>query len=840
MIRIEKLNKTYDRLRRTRNKVLHDISLTLPDTGFVCIVGASGCGKTSLLNAVGGLDSFDNGRISAGDTTVTRSGSMKMEQERNRSFGYIFQNYYLLSEHSVGYNIYLGLHSSGLSHKEKLSRVKEALSEVDMERYVNRIVGELSGGQPQRVAIARALARRPRVIFADEPTGNLDESNTVNICTLLRKISRHSLVVMVTHEDRIARFFADRIITLEDGRVKSDSEVTAREDYSENGGKAIYTGDYSEERADSENVRLRVLKEEGTEPVDLTVVIGKDKIIIKLDSEQSVSCLGLEELPKLIEGKRPVLSIEEMDKDAENERYSRPSEQDKKKHKSSLRLSMLITEAGNIIRSAKKKNVGRSFFLMAMTALTILSVSDYLTISSIDPEDFIVNDSHIISVKVERGKYLDIGDGTGKSELTKITDSVRKKLTEKFPDATLIPAIPREIHYSAKVFSQYDNIKIDFTRNSFVPLEYLDESSIIHGRAPRHIGEIVIDRWVLDAVMRSEGIIQNSIDDITYFIGKKLSFEKVAYSPKIVGICDSGEPSIYIDKNAFVSFGSSENEVISLSDLKKVLPGVYDDVFIPGDGCIAVHGNAKGPSVRVGGLFYTTMSGTQLEIIALISNTRLDAKYIVSDATMEALLNHSLSVSNGINIYCKDKDAVKEYINGELKEEFIVTEHSPDEQEDIIGEKVIITIRDRYEEQYNAYVEASTPKVDARTVIITTVILISAMMLYLLSRSHVVERMGMVAVYRLLGIPKRKLLSIFSIECILLSLRSSLPASVLTYIVITVLTALPEIGVDMILPVEAAAAVYGIIVVFHLIVTAIPLLRLLSLPPARLATKYDF
>ena len=217
MIRVEHLNKTYERARAGDRRVLKDISFTLPDKGFVCILGPSGCGKTSLLNAVGGLDRFDNGTITAGDTTVSRYGTGAYEDKRNRNFGYIFQNYYLLDEHTVGYNIYLGLHSLELSHREKIARIRSALKAVEMDRYIHRRVCDLSGGQQQRVAIARALARRPRVIFADEPTGNLDEANTMNICTLLRKASRDSLVIMVTHEERIANFFADRIIRLDHG-----------------------------------------------------------------------------------------------------------------------------------------------------------------------------------------------------------------------------------------------------------------------------------------------------------------------------------------------------------------------------------------------------------------------------------------------------------------------------------------------------------------------------------------------------------------------------------------------------------------------------------------------
>ena len=289
MIRIEKLNKTYDRGRKGDRRVLKDVSFELPDKGFVCILGPSGCGKTSLLNAIGGLDAFDNGTLATQSVAVHRYGTRAYNAERNRNFGYIFQNYYLLDNHSVAYNVYLGLHSLDLSHREKLQRVRQALQAVDMERYIRRKVSDLSGGQQQRIAIARALARRPRVIFADEPTGNLDDANTRNICTLLRKASKDSLVVMVTHEEHIARFFADRIITLDQGRIAEDTTQWNRSSLSLGSDKVLYSGDYQEHSQESDGVQLRLLRTEDAPPVTLTVVAMKDRVVIKLDDGRAVT-----------------------------------------------------------------------------------------------------------------------------------------------------------------------------------------------------------------------------------------------------------------------------------------------------------------------------------------------------------------------------------------------------------------------------------------------------------------------------------------------------------------------------------------------------------------------
>ena len=151
MIKVDNLRKVYDKGTKQENEVLHNLSFQLPDTGFVCILGSSGSGKTSLLNAIGGLDTFEGGTITTENTEIRSSLSKEMELERNANFGYIFQNYYLLTEHSVAYNVLLGMHSLDISYEEKLKRVKEALKRVDMLRYRKRPVGELSGGDRKSV-----------------------------------------------------------------------------------------------------------------------------------------------------------------------------------------------------------------------------------------------------------------------------------------------------------------------------------------------------------------------------------------------------------------------------------------------------------------------------------------------------------------------------------------------------------------------------------------------------------------------------------------------------------------------------------------------------------------
>ena len=196
MIEIKSLNKTYG-VGNSRVHAVRDASLTLPDHGIVAIFGKSGCGKTTLLNLIGGLDTAQSGTVTIDGERITPDSS----EARNRHIGYIFQNYNLSKSMTVWENVALSLRLCGVSDEATVeARTKAALQSVDMEQYKNRLPDSLSGGQQQRVAIARALVKNPRLILADEPTGNLDEQNTVMVMDLLRQVAKDHLVLLVTHD----------------------------------------------------------------------------------------------------------------------------------------------------------------------------------------------------------------------------------------------------------------------------------------------------------------------------------------------------------------------------------------------------------------------------------------------------------------------------------------------------------------------------------------------------------------------------------------------------------------------------------------------------------------
>ena len=228
MIQISNLNKFYKSRRRKMHHALKDIHLVLPDKGLVFVLGKSGSGKSTLLNLIGGLDSATFGNIVVDGNDISTLTEAQFVDYRNSCIGFIFQDHHLIDDLTLRQNIQLVLDLRHIKGQELVSR---ALEQVGLAGYEDRYPRELSGGERQRVAIARAIVKRPRIILADEPTGNLDGKNAEEVMRILKQLSRDCLVLTVSHNTSEVYAHADRIIELSEGQIISD--VTRNPDYPE-------------------------------------------------------------------------------------------------------------------------------------------------------------------------------------------------------------------------------------------------------------------------------------------------------------------------------------------------------------------------------------------------------------------------------------------------------------------------------------------------------------------------------------------------------------------------------------------------------------------------------
>lgn len=202
---------------------LDNVSLSFRDNEFVAILGPSGSGKTTMLNVIGGLDHFDSGDLLIDGISTKDFHDRDWDAYRNNRIGFVFQSYNLIPHQTILENVELALTLTGVGHAERRQRAREALEKVGLGEHMNKRPSQLSGGQMQRVAIARALINDPEIMLADEPTGALDSTTSVQVMDLLKDVARDRLVIMVTHNPELAYQYATRIVNLADGKITDDS-----------------------------------------------------------------------------------------------------------------------------------------------------------------------------------------------------------------------------------------------------------------------------------------------------------------------------------------------------------------------------------------------------------------------------------------------------------------------------------------------------------------------------------------------------------------------------------------------------------------------------------------
>ena len=225
MIKIINLTKIF-RTESVQTTALNEVSLEISQGEFVAIMGPSGCGKSTLLNMIGLLDNPTSGELWFMDQEVSRYSENDRTDLRNGNLGFVFQSFNLIDELTVFENVELPLLYAGVSTRERVKRVNEALERMQIAHRTEHYPQQLSGGQQQRVAIARAIVTNPRIILADEPTGNLDSTNGNEVMNLLKELNHDgATVVMVTHSEENARE-AERIIRMMDGYTLTESKNT--------------------------------------------------------------------------------------------------------------------------------------------------------------------------------------------------------------------------------------------------------------------------------------------------------------------------------------------------------------------------------------------------------------------------------------------------------------------------------------------------------------------------------------------------------------------------------------------------------------------------------------
>jgi len=819
MIKTINLNKYYNAGKSNEIHVINDVSLDFPDTGFVSLLGPSGCGKTTLLNAISGLDKVKSGKIIVGQIEMKKYNFNKWDDIRTKKIGYIFQNYLLLPELSVYRNLELVLKMLNVPNDKIEERIEYALKAVKMERFKKRKASQLSGGQMQRVAIARALVKSPKVIIADEPTGNLDESNTTQIMNILRKISRECLVVLVTHEPRLANFYSDRIIKLADGKIVEDYANKSSDSFEFSEDRNLYLKEYNKDEVLKENLNIEYFFKDKPKSTKIKIIYEKDVIYISADSEKAkIKFIDSENEIKILDQKKPTIKIEDFDEfDYHLEKLPENSLKSAIKFKEAFKMGFQ-----HLLSFSRKQKM--FLFAFALIAIfVVISVINFSSLYIVDKKDYVYNDKNIISIDSK-----DIDVDYQKLMLIKSELGISGYIDGLCNPSNYFDGIKLDFFSQTEhKISKLTNDGMEF--GNIVFLDNINPNDIKYGSMPTDYKGIVIDKWILDVMMEKGDLSNTGLVDYTDLIGQNISLDYLSSSvfltddglyfqfPVVIsGISDCGGPVVFIDKELLYVTELFADEEIFVTSNSLRLPEIEladNEIYLSETHVLSHPVNStytfQGEDYIVKGHFLYESEAENLD-------------YIVNDANVEKIYINSIlnrqSPNNkiGINFYAP---------NVKIAEQKLLEEG--------------ITFSLPYEDDINTFNESRALDVSVSLTTLVVMLSASSIILYFLMRSSVMLRINQIGTYRAIGAKKRDMYKIFFSEIVLITSVSSLIGFL--FISLTIWNVSRNVVFSTLITYPWYVALITILFIFlvNILAGLFPVFRLMRLTPTQIITKYD-
>lgn len=814
MIKIEKANKYFNKGKKNQIHVINNTTLEFGKTGLVALLGHSGSGKTTLLNSIGGLDKINKGKIYVNCQKITRRTSHKVDKIRNLNIGYIFQDYKLLDNMTVFENIAIALKMIGIKDKKEIKkRVDYVLESVNMYRYRNRLASMLSGGERQRVGIARAIVKNPNIIIADEPTGNLDSKNSLEIMNIIKAISKDKLVILVTHEVELAKFYASRIIEIVDGKVEKDYENTEEKDLDYRLDNKIYLKDFEKiENIKQDNINLDIYKE-NEDSLNLQIVIKNGNIYIK-SNDKKVEVIDESSVVELVDD-----HYKKIDKTIfEQYNYNLDKITDKNikpKYSSIYSLPRSIINGFKKILnySVLKKILLIGFFVSAMFVL--YAISNIAGTLNTKDEDFISRNKNYLEVKLPRlnvDQFLEY---------------------EQSENVNYIFPGDSNVRFAIKFDEYYQTSKLDGElTGSLSTINMLSQSDIAEGRLPQNEYEIVIDRMTVDKMLNSNnGISHAGIKNASQLLGKKVSIPNMEKF-EIVGIVDLKSPSIYTNEAVFnnILCNTSQTEsmvgiVIDTSEQEKTQENIINyelklDTItlkkgrLPENDYEVIVNISNQNSMKLNKKIKTTVNDTELTVVGYYDSETNDNSYLVNENTAKYKL---ISESQNLVIYPKDDTKVTSEFD----------------------EKYNLFVENTYENDKKAYLKEQSSSRKSAIIFAGIILAISLVEIYLMMRSSFLSRIKEVGILRAIGVKKSDIYKMFVGETIAITTSVSMLGIIFMSYILNCLIQIRQLSRMFIINFQVIGLSILIIYIFNIIVGLLPLFKVLRKTPAQILSRHD-
>lgn len=556
MIKLSNINKFYNKGKNNEIHVVDNANIELPDFGFVVILGKSGSGKSTLLNVIGGLDKA-SGQIAYDDMTLNRYSPTKIDKYRNDNIGYIFQNYNNLNNFSVYENLRIALNIYyKLTEEEIEKRIVYCLNAVGLYKYRNKLCSELSGGQQQRVSIARALVKNPKIIIADEPTGNLDNANSIEVMNILSKVSKTRLVILVTHNEELAHFYADRILNIVDGKIISDvinnSNISSI-DIKDNSN--VYLKDLEHKVVDSKNVLIDLYSINDEEQVRFKLVKLNGKLY--LESDLPIEVINNSSSVKLINAHYKAMDkakVDDYEFSTDDFVKVQGKKTDFKKFIKNIWYSVKST-----VNVRKRTKLGYVLFAVigALTALSMLLLS---SANYVDMTNYNIKQGYVI-------------DGYNSNNMN---------LIEKNFDALVEEGLIKKKYTSSDYCAPSLSTNNVFVDDISIPNSFPDcyaPYEIVFGRKPE-TGEVVISMKLYEYIKKEyKNVIGIEMEDI---VGLSIDPNSNGLSTKVIsGISDDNQSfTLHFNEVDYYEIKCLEAyEFIHPNSIKKIYDDNVDIVF---------------------------------------------------------------------------------------------------------------------------------------------------------------------------------------------------------------------------------------------------------------------
>ena len=806
MIKLKGVNKYFNKGKKNQIHVINDTTVNLGTSGLVALLGPSGSGKTTLLNAIGGLDKVNKGDIFVDGQKITGRGAAKVDKIRNLNIGYIFQDYKLVDNMTVYENVAMALKMIGIKdQKEIKKRITYVLETLGIYRYRNRLCGMLSGGERQRVGIARAIAKNPKIIIADEPTGNLDSANTIEIMNIIKAISRDRLVVLVTHEVELAKFYASRIIELKDGKIEKDYENLTDDSLNYRLDHKFYLKDFdTQESVSGQAVNVNFYGD-AEDKLDIDVVVKNGNIYIKTKNSQRVEVIDDHSMIEFVDD-----HFKEIDKTLYEEyKFDFDEVVDtsiKEKYSSIIGFfPSLLYGFKKVMKYPLIKKLLLIGFILAGVFITY-SLSTIYASLDVQDKDFINANKDYISVdmpKIEVDRYEEY---EAMPEVEYILPG----------DGTAMMTINLDFYY------QSSWAQADFS-GSLTDINKITESDLIYGRMPENQYEIVIDNFTAEKMFEYGMCKQVGITSAEQLIGMEANMPNMKPFT-IVGITDKVQPLIYVDPDMFIDISYNKNE--DFYEEEGLSKNIFNYETVP----------------RVFTLKTGELPDEPYE--TLISYDYVYDYYIGKELDDVKVNGHKLKVvgyyesSEISDVYLVNQETIKYSIISEATS-FTVAPTDMDETLAALIEEKNLSAQSSYEKARQEYVEGKMDMVRSTIILGAIMLAISLIEVLLMTRSSFLSRIKEIGIFRAIGVKKTDIYKMFLGEIFAITTMSSLVGILLMSYALYKLSKVSYLSTMFAMnPVVFFGAII-IVYVFNSIVGLIPVFNTMRKTPAAILARHD-